>query len=220
MTDLKALLPYLDIVLFDMDGTIVNTEPLHARAAVHVMKDLGIEIDLEACLAQYYGMTDTAVLKATCPELSDHEIKNAIDKKNFYLRDIFKQLKPNEKIRFITPGLFEFLTILKQQKKFIGVVSASEDMVVEDTLDCFGLNQFLDLKMGRGQTALTKPFPDPYLEAIRRLQSVPEKTLIFEDSPTGLQSAKSSGAKVIRVTTFAHSDENLHHHEIKDFFIY
>jgi len=68
--------------------------------------------------------------------------------------------------------------------------------VVENTLDCFGLNQYLDLKMGRSQTPLTKPFPDPYVEAMRRLNSTPEKTLIFEDSPTGLQSAKSSGAKL------------------------
>jgi len=116
MTDLKALLPFLDVVLFDMDGTIVNTEPLHARAAVSVMRELGIEIDLEACLAQYYGMTDTAVLKATCPELNDREIKEAIDKKNEHLREIFNQLNSAEKSRFITPGLIEFLSLLKQQK--------------------------------------------------------------------------------------------------------
>ncbi|MBC7538565.1 MAG: HAD family phosphatase, partial [Bacteriovorax sp.] len=60
MSDLKTLLRDLDTVIFDMDGTIVNTEPLHARAAVFVLKGLGIDIDLEACLDQFYGMTDTA----------------------------------------------------------------------------------------------------------------------------------------------------------------
>ena len=85
MSDLKTLLKDLDTVIFDMDGTIVNTEPLHARAAVFVLKSRGINIDLESCLNQFYGMTDTAVLKMTCPSLSDGEIEEAIAEKNLHL---------------------------------------------------------------------------------------------------------------------------------------
>ena len=85
MTDLKSLISHFDTIIFDMDGTIVNTEPLHARAAVIVLKDLGIDIDLESCLDQFYGMTDTSVLKMTCPHLSDIEIDQAITQKNIHL---------------------------------------------------------------------------------------------------------------------------------------
>lgn len=217
MSDLKSLLMPLDAVLFDMDGTIVNTEPLHARAAVIVLKKLGIEIDLEACLNQFYGMTDTAVLKITCPHLTDLEIDQAIAEKNVHLLKIFAQLTCDEKKQYITPGLFEFLSFLKKEKKQLAVVSASEDIIVTETLKCFDIHPHIDLQMGRHQTLLTKPHPEPYLEGMRRLKTEPSKTLIFEDSPTGLKSAIASGAKVIRITGFAHSDEVLHTHERKNF---
>lgn len=217
MSDLKALLMNFEAVIFDMDGTIVNTEPFHARAAVIVLKDLGINIDLESCLDQFYGMTDTAVLKMTCPTLSDDEIDWAISEKNIHLIKLFKTLSPSQKNQCITPGLFDFLKFLKKENKKLAVVSASEDIVVAETLKCFEIHSYMDLQMGRHQTKLTKPHPEPYLEGMRRLKTSPSKTLIFEDSPTGLESAVASGANVIRITGFAHSDKVLHAHEKKNF---
>ena len=217
MSDLKSLLQDLDTIIFDMDGTIVNTEPLHARAATVILKARGIDIDLEACLHQFYGMTDTAVLKMTCPELNDHDINEAIAEKNIYLLKIFENLAPAEKNQYITPGLFEFLRFLKKENKQLAVVSASEDIVVRETLKCFEIHSYMDLQMGRNQTQLTKPHPEPYLEGMRRLKTNAKKTLIFEDSPTGLEAAVASGAKVIRITGFAHSDAVLHSSERKDF---
>lgn len=217
MTDLKTLLKTMEAVIFDMDGTIVNTEPLHAKAAVIVLKDRGFDIDLESCLDQFYGMTDTAVLKMTCPTLSDKEIDDAIAEKNTHLLKLFEQLSATEKRQYTTPGLFDFLNYLKKENKQLAVVSASEDLIVSETLKCFEIHSYIDLQMGRHQTNLTKPHPEPYLEGMRRLNAHPGKTLIFEDSPTGLQSAIASGANVIRITGFAHSDAILHSHERKNF---
>lgn len=217
MSDLKSLLLPLEAVIFDMDGTIVNTEPLHAKAAVIVLKGLGIDIDLESCLEQFYGMTDTNVLKMTCPMMNDGEIDRAIDLKNIHLLKLFEKLPRAEKNKYITPGLFDFLKFLKKENKQLAVVSASEDLIVSETLKCFEIHTFIDLQMGRNQTNLTKPHPEPYLEGMRRLKTSPSKTLIFEDSPTGLESAVASGANVIRITGFAHSDKVLHSNERKNF---
>ncbi|MBP9680705.1 MAG: HAD family phosphatase [Bacteriovorax sp.] len=217
MTDLKDLLNAHETVIFDMDGTIVNTEPLHAKAAVIVLQSRGYDIDLEACLDQFYGMTDTAVLKITCPELNEGQIQEAIEEKNKHLLNIFLKLSEEEKSQYITPGLFDFLRTLRKEKKSIAVISASEDIIVEKTLECFAIDTFVDLQMGRNQTILTKPHPDPYLEGMKRLNALPHKTLIFEDSPTGLQSAIASGANVIRIIGFAHNQDVLHTKEIKNF---
>lgn len=217
MSDLKTLLRSMEAIIFDMDGTIVNTEPLHAKAAVIVLKNLGIDLDLESCLDQFYGMTDTAVLKITCPSLSDCQIDEAIAEKNLHLIKLFQQLPATEKLQYITPGLFDFLKFLKEENKQLAVISASEDIIVSETLKCFDIHSYIDLQMGRHQTPLTKPHPDPYLEGMRRLKTQPSKTLIFEDSPTGLQSALASGANVIRITGFAHSTTVLHSHERKNF---
>lgn len=203
-TDLKALVKHKSAILFDMDGTLVNTEPLHAKAAVMVLKSMGIEIDLSQTIDQFYGMTDYVVLKTVCPQLSDAEIEAAIEQKNKHLINIFRALSPNEKELYITPGLFDFLKYLKNEKKKCAVVSASEDIIVTETLIAFGIHTYMDLQMGRNQTKLTKPHPDPYVEGMKRLSVHSHETLIFEDSPTGLKSAKLSQAQVIRVTAFLH----------------
>lgn len=207
MTDLKTLVKDKDVILFDMDGTLVNTEPLHAKAAVIVLAELGVKVDLMACIDQFYGMTDHVVLKTVCPQMSEAEIEKAIEQKNFHLINLFKKLAENEKEKYITPGLFPFLQHLRRHNKKCAVVSASEDIIVLETLACFGIDSFVNLQMGRNQTALTKPHPDPYLEAMKRLNTTSARTLIFEDSPTGIKSASASGAKVVRVTAFAHSSE-------------
>ena len=204
MTDLKTLVKGIDAILFDMDGTLVNTEPLHAQAAVIVLKDMGIKVDLLSCIDQFYGMTDHVVLKTVCPTLTDKEIDKAIEQKNFELIKLFKALPENQKEKYITPGLFPFLQYLNDQKIKCAVVSASEDIIVLETLRCFGIEKFVELQMGRNQTKLTKPNPDPYIEAMRRLGVHSSKTIIFEDSPTGIKSGKGSLASVVRITAFAH----------------
>lgn len=205
MTDLKTLVRPKNAILFDMDGTLVNTEPLHAQAAVIVLADLGKKVDLMACIDQFYGMTDQIVLKSVCPELTDDQIDKAIEQKNFELIKLFKHLPKHDKEKFITPGLFPFLQYLKNEKKKLAVVSASEDIIVLETLACFGIDQFMDLQMGRNQTKLTKPHPDPYLEAMKRLHTDFHNSIIFEDSPTGIRSATATKSQVVRITAFAHT---------------
>jgi beta-phosphoglucomutase len=205
MTDLLTLVKHKNAIIFDMDGTLVNTEPLHARAAVLVLAEMGVKVDLESTIDQFYGMTDYIVLQTVCPQLSDEEINKAIEQKNYKLINILKALPEIEKEKYITPGLFPFLNYLKLANKKLAVVSASEDIIVFETLKCFGIDHFIGLQMGRNQTVLTKPNPDPYNEAMKRLNTNYSHTIIFEDSPTGIRSAAASNAQVIRVTAFAHS---------------
>jgi beta-phosphoglucomutase-like phosphatase (HAD superfamily) len=162
-------------------------------------------------------MTDKSVLKTLCPQLTQKEIDNAILKKNSHLLKIFKGMSNIEKAKHTTPGLFEFLNFLHREKKKLGVVSASEDIIVTETLKTFGISHYMEIQMGRNQTVLTKPHPDPYLEGMRRLNSTAHDTLIFEDSPTGLLSAHTSGAEIVRITEFSHSIEKSTYREIPNF---
>jgi HAD superfamily hydrolase (TIGR01509 family) len=217
MTDLKSLVLSKSAVLFDMDGTLVNTEGFHAQAGSIVLKEMGVTIDLESMVHKFYGVTDTVVLKMACPQLTETEINYAIAKKNAHLIDLFSKMSKREKEKYITPGLFDFLNFLKKENKRIGVVSASEDIVVIETLKTFGISHFAEIQMGRNQTKETKPHPAPYIEGMKRLNATAATTLIFEDSPTGLTSAQASGADTIRITEFSHSKEKSSFQEIKNF---
>ena len=208
MTDLKNLVKHKGVILFDMDGTLVNTEPLHAKAASIVLNNLGVKVDLMASIDEFYGMTDHVVLKKLCPNLTELEINNCIEQKNLQLIKLFQNLAHHEKAAYVTPGLFPFLQYLKDQNKKIAVVSASEDIIVFETLKCFGIDIFVELQMGRNQTVLTKPHPDPYLEAMKRLDITHHDAIIFEDSPTGIKSAYATNSEVVRVTAFAHTSSS------------
>jgi HAD superfamily hydrolase (TIGR01509 family) len=151
------------------------------------------------------------------PSIIKNNSISTIWTKNQRLIEIFHSLKEQEKEKYLTPGLFKFLDHLKSANKNLGVVSASEDIVVTETLNCFNITAYMQIQMGRSQTEKTKPHPDPYLEAMRRLKSSPHETIIFEDSPTGLKAASDSQAQVIRITGFAHDDKKSPFVEIKNF---
>ena len=204
MTNILNQLSAKSAFLFDMDGTLVNTEILHARAAHEIIQDEGIDVNLMESIHNYYGMADTEVLKLLIPGIDDHKVNEIINKKNKHLIEILHGLKEQELENFITPGTFEFLDYLNNLGKSCAVVSASEDIIVYETLKCFGLDKKVKLQMGRNQTRKTKPHPDPYLEAIKRLATHASETVIFEDSPTGILSASQVGCEVYRVTEFAH----------------
>lgn len=207
--------------LFDMDGTLVNTEILHARAAHEVIQEEGINVNLMESIHQFYGMADTEVLKILIPGIDEAKINEIIAKKNKHLIEVLHSLKKEELDQYITPGIFNFLDHLNGLNKSCAVVSASEDIIVYETLKCFGFDKKIKLQMGRNQTAKTKPHPDPYLEAIRRLNTHISETVIFEDSPTGILSASQVGCEIFRITEFAHCNTpleiNATFNEIKNF---
>lgn len=201
----KYNLESFNLFLFDMDGTLVNTEPLHARAMDKVLQKNNInhQIGDDESMEHFMGMTDTSVLRELCPELSDIEIDRLIAEKNIVLRDILLELDTHTKEQLTTPGLHELLSFIKSQKKNLAVVSASENAIVDATLKAFDLIHHFDFWLGRGSTARTKPHPDPYIEAMKKAGFKETETVIFEDSPTGLRAAKDSGASVIEVAPFS-----------------
>lgn len=203
----SKLIPFFDdieLFLFDMDGTLVNTEPLHAKAMDIVLKKAGISLSIseEEAMERFKGMTDTLVLKTLCPDIDESKRDEMIHDKNQILKIIFKNLTEQELFSLTSPGIRELLQAIRRQGKKLAVVSASENEVVHETLHAFNLYHEFDFWFGRGSTERTKPHPDPYIEAMKKANITKEKTVIFEDSPTGLAAARGAGAKIIEVAPF------------------
>lgn len=192
-----------ELFLFDMDGTLVNTEPLHAKAMEMVLvKNQLATPSFEESMERFTGMTDAVVLETLYPHLAQERRDQIIRDKNSELKTVFRNLDKANLEKLMAPGILDFIHYLKSNQKNIAVVSASENEVVFETLTAFSLIDLFDFWLGRGSTHRTKPHPDPYVHAMKKAQIEKNLTLIFEDSVTGLTAAKASGAKVIEVAPF------------------
>lgn len=110
---------------------------------------------------------------------------------------IVRQQEENEVIT--TPGLKEFLDLLKEEEKKLAVVTSSSREQLEFLLKFLDLDAYFDVTVARDDVKETKPSPEPYLKALELLGVGAEEAIAFEDSVTGITSAKDAGIFVVGV---------------------
>lgn len=171
-----------DAVLLDMDGTLVDTEGLWWQAVASVAASLGRPLT----------PADAAdVLGRTAGDVATHLLGHpgAADR----LTDAFAARVAASVT--IMPGARELLSGLAAAAIPTALVSASERRVIDLVLPRLG--HPFDLVIANEDTARGKPYPDPYLEATRRLGAAPARCVAIEDSPTGVAAATAAGCHVL-----------------------
>ncbi|MGW5685960.1 HAD family hydrolase [Nonomuraea sp. NPDC003754] len=189
----RAPLPF-EAVLFDMDGTLVDTEGLWWEATVDVAASLGRVLG-PADTPYVHGRTveDTA---AHLVPAADRETVDAVAER---LTESFAD-RIRRGVRVI-PGAAELLRALATEAVPTALVSASPRSIVELVLPSLG-HRFA-VVVAAGETARGKPHPDPYLEAARLLAADPRRCVAVEDSPTGIAAATAAGCRVLVVSPSA-----------------
>ncbi len=194
--------------LFDMDGTIIQSEPIHALALQMILKDVGLNLKLSKLENDFIGLPDPDVYRRVFKEghygpilsktvSSEDEF---IDIKNRVISEIIENIPSIEFQKLLIPGLTDFLKEIKANKLFLGLVSASEEPIIHLILEKAKILDLFDVVTPRLKNKPNKPDPFPYVSTMDQLGASPEKTIIFEDSESGLKAANSSGAgKVIKV---------------------
>jgi HAD superfamily hydrolase (TIGR01509 family) len=181
-------------VLFDMDGTLVDTEELWWRAVEEVAAGLGYELtdaDMPDVLGRpmehtaghlYHRTGGTAPIAALTADL--HEEFASRTRTGVVPR----------------PGAVELLRRLHQHGIAMALVSASPRSIVDIVLATLG-NGWFAATVSADDTERTKPAPDPYIAAARALGVPPSACVAVEDTPMGVRSAESAGCRVIAVPT-------------------
>ncbi|MGH2638486.1 MAG: HAD family hydrolase [Rhabdochlamydiaceae bacterium] len=172
-------------ILFDVDGLMIDSEPLHFQAYKQVLADFGIEFTMEHYL-QVWGSDKDMCLRIVESFKIPLSWQELLDRKNELFRKSF--------IHQVTPkkGLLELLLQLKG-KYFTAVVSSSQLHEINTVLKTIGVTQFFSKIISAESVEHGKPSPDCYLLAAEKLGVVPADCLALEDSPKGVAAAKAAG---------------------------
>ncbi|MFD9597094.1 HAD family hydrolase [Kitasatospora sp. NPDC059973] len=186
----------LQAVLLDMDGTLVDTENLWWQAEASLFAELGYTLD-ENDRAHVVGGPMSRVidylLAATGVDLAPADLTVLINQR---FVDLLGGGVP------LMPGAERLLNTLAAHGVPTALVSASHRHVIDIVLRSLGAHHFAFTVAG-DEVPRTKPHPDPYLEAARRLGAEPGRCVVVEDAPTGVRAAEAAGCPVIAVPSVA-----------------
>jgi HAD superfamily hydrolase (TIGR01509 family) len=178
--------------IFDVDGTLADTMPLHYRAWRRILQEHGM--DLSEDLFYELGGKPTLQIFEFLKDTRGLEVVDAqaaAELKEQYFLEYIKDVRP----------IVEVVEIAKQAygKVPMAVATGGARKYVEITLDTLGISQLFVTLVCVEDYARAKPFPDPFLEAARRLKLEPRQCLVFEDSPLGIEAAQAAGMQSVVV---------------------
>jgi HAD superfamily hydrolase (TIGR01509 family) len=193
---IKKNYPNVDTVLFDMDGTIIDSEHIHMDA---IFKIMGPVMSHQKLFEMGIGKTDDIVLR----ELQALGYMEGLDYDRFTSLKLgfMMEIIENSNLSLV-PSINTLIKDINKANFKLALVTSSERDFTEFIFNKLGLHKYFDLIITRNDVTKPKPDPYPYLMAMTQIQSSPAKSLIFEDSPTGLRSALASKANVIKVEWF------------------
>ena len=180
-------------VLFDMDGTIVETENVHDEATKKVLQKIGIGFSYAD--NEFFGMADKQVYDIL--QIQDKiSFEQYVDAKN---HEIISHINSAPLATFSHPLVVEFIRDLAKRSIQLGLVTSSEKLPTMTILNALHIFSLFSIVVTSEDVHCLKPNPEPYLKAMQFFQANISETLIFEDSPVGLRAALATGCEVIKV---------------------
>ncbi|MDR0658510.1 MAG: HAD family phosphatase [Mediterranea sp.] len=184
----------IETVFFDLDGVIIDSEPVHAKAKRLTLDEYGIGYP-ESIFDKFIGQTDEDFFGYVSAE-SDGKYSPGLllQKKN----ELFIGLLPE--MEFVD-GFPSFFRQVRNKGLRTALVSSTSAYTLEWIDRYFNITRLFDLLVTEKDTANHKPHPEPYLRALQLLPASTGSTIVIEDSPNGILSAKNAGCKVFALAT-------------------
>jgi beta-phosphoglucomutase len=181
--------------IFDMDGVLIDSNPMHRRAWEAFNRRYGIETTAEMHDRMYGRRNDQIVRDFFGVTLDEEEVAARGRAKEA----LYREMAASEIRGMLVPGVVEFLHQHHYVPKALATNAEPEN--VNFLLDRAELRTFFRAVVDGSQVERPKPYPDIYLRAADLLGAAPENCVVFEDSHSGIAAAQAAGMPVIGITT-------------------
>jgi beta-phosphoglucomutase len=187
--------------IFDFDGVIVDSEPLHAMAKRNTLDRFKIPYP-PTLFAEFKGRTDIDFFAHVSRELAGGRAtpeELGAYKQKEYIK-LFEEVP-------LVPGIQEFICFSRKQHKRLGLATSATGRDFSLAAKKYQIQTWFDAIITGDDTIKHKPDPEPFLKVISKLSVPAGNILVVEDSPNGIKSAKSADCTVVAITTSFESDE-------------
>ena len=192
----------INTVLYDMDGLLLDTEPLWGVSMLRVAKKHNIPITKERFKdttgLRIYEVTDHWAIHFPWEGNTPREVADEI------LDDIIASSKASAGV---LKGVVKSLKLLKKHNYKVGLASSSPKHMIDALVDHFELTKYFDVITSADAVELGKPHPAVFLHCAETLGSKPNECLVLEDSVNGMIAGKAARMKVIVVPDELHFDD-------------
>jgi HAD superfamily hydrolase (TIGR01509 family) len=176
-------------VIFDMDGVLVNSEPLHHEVSLVQFKELNIEVTNEI-FATFTGNSNKMIYQKIKEKFQlDHEIEDLIAAKN----KLFIEAFDKKEDLHLMQGVKELIEDLYNNGMQLVVASSSEMEIIDKVFERFDLNRYFTHKVSGNDFPESKPNPAIFLKAAELAKTSIENCIVIEDSTNGIKAAKAAG---------------------------
>lgn len=194
----------MDALIFDFDGVIVDSEPIHLQCFQKVLRTVGVSLTVEDYYGKYLGFDDhdcfVAVMRNNSVPYTEPQIAGMIDAKTRLVRRVYAEsLQP-------LPGAVELVRAAADGRVPLAVCSGALREEIEQAAKAVGVLELFGVIIDARDVARGKPDPEGYKMALAKLRRTtgrdlnPARCVVIEDSPAGIDAAKAAGMKVLAVT--------------------
>jgi len=178
--------------IFDLDGVIVNTVPLHFKAWQRMFAEYGKEFDFEDYKEKVDGILRIDGARAILTDIDEAELKKAADKKQVY----FLEYLNSEEISVYNDTV-DLVKTLKKEKIKRSVISSSKNCL--PILKKVNLVELFDVILTGNDVTKGKPDPQVFFMAAKKMSVEPGSCVVFEDAVLGVEAGKRAGMKCVGV---------------------
>jgi HAD superfamily hydrolase (TIGR01509 family) len=186
-------------LLFDLDGTLVDSDAGHLEAFQRVFAPHGVALDRDSYVARIMGASNDAIARAFLSHLPPELQVATIAAKEAAYRESLGALDP-------IAGAGALLDFADARGLRRAVVTNAPRANADLVLKALGLDARLPIRVIGGELARSKPDPLPYLTGLERTGASAEHSVAFEDSPSGVRAAVAAGLAVVGLTTSLDAD--------------